>query len=208
MFGKKKTTKEIVRENDREINRGQRDLDRELNSLKKNEQLILKDIKKLCESGRQEAARSLAKSLVQNRKQQERMIGMKSKMTSVKARTHAMGASVTAASAMAKSAEVMEAMNRLVDRSEVQKMTKDFAKANMKMEMGEDIMDSLDDMMMDDDVDEEATSYLNAITEEIALDIGAQAGSVPTTTPGGVKHATQEDDTISDKQLNDLLAGL
>lgn len=66
-----------VRAANRELKQSGRELDRELMNLKRQEQQIMVEIQKALKSHQEATARTLAKTLIQNRKQQERFLKTK-----------------------------------------------------------------------------------------------------------------------------------
>eukprot|EP01084_Bolivina_argentea_P172627 299040_1 len=97
--GKRKTAKEISRESKRNLAREGRSIERERKKLEREEQKITKEIKREMGLGHTGAAKTLAKSLVDVRKQQD-------KMREMQAHTRSLGIQVTtmaASSNMAKS---------------------------------------------------------------------------------------------------------
>jgi charged multivesicular body protein 2B len=85
MFGEKKklSSKEETRSIKRGISKNQRDLEREIHTLKQREKEIQTDIQKYLKKGDESNAKILAKQLIANRSQQEKMTGMISKMTTL-----------------------------------------------------------------------------------------------------------------------------
>ena len=51
LFGKKKTPEEMLRQNQRALNKAMRDLDREKNKMEQQEKKIINDIKKMAKQG-------------------------------------------------------------------------------------------------------------------------------------------------------------
>lgn len=51
LFGKKKTPEEMLRQNQRALNKAMRDLDKERNKLEQQEKKVIADIKKMAKQG-------------------------------------------------------------------------------------------------------------------------------------------------------------
>ena len=84
MFGRKKPTpKEQLRETKKEIRHNERDMDRELQNLAREEAKLIVDIKKAAAAGQQGALKTMAKNLVQLRAQKDRLVTMKATITGV-----------------------------------------------------------------------------------------------------------------------------
>lgn len=67
LFGKKKTPAEMMRENQRLLQRAMRDLDRERAAMEKQEQKIIADIKKMAKKNEMGTVKIMAKDLVRTR---------------------------------------------------------------------------------------------------------------------------------------------
>jgi hypothetical protein len=84
MFGQKKLTpKEQLRETKREIRHNERDMDRELQNLAREEAKLIHDIKKMAANNQHGPLKVMAKNLVQLRAQKDKLITMKTTMTGV-----------------------------------------------------------------------------------------------------------------------------
>jgi len=84
MFGRKKpTAKEQLRETKNEIRHNERDMEREIQNLVREEAKLIIDIKKAAASGQQGALKAMAKNLVQLRNQKDRLVTMKATVTGV-----------------------------------------------------------------------------------------------------------------------------
>jgi len=84
MFGRKKpTAKEQVRETKKEIRHNERDMEREIQNLAREEAKLIIDIKKAAASGQQGALKAMAKNLVQLRNRKDRLVTMKATVTGV-----------------------------------------------------------------------------------------------------------------------------
>lgn len=83
-FGRRqKSPAEIVRENQRLLNRSIRELDRERTGLEAKDKQTILEIKKLAKASQLDAAKTLAKSLVQIRKNVNKLYKMRAHLQSV-----------------------------------------------------------------------------------------------------------------------------
>ncbi|KAM5236576.1 charged multivesicular body protein 2a isoform 2-T2 [Ctenodactylus gundi] len=64
LFGRRKTPEELLRQNQRALNRAMRELDRERQKLETQEKKIIADIKKMAKQGQMDAVRIMAKDLL------------------------------------------------------------------------------------------------------------------------------------------------
>ena len=67
LFGRKKTPDELLRQNQRALNKAMRELDRERAKMEQQEKKIIADIKKMAKQGQMDAVKIMAKvSLLKN----------------------------------------------------------------------------------------------------------------------------------------------
>src|SRR5688572_7301731 len=129
LFGKEKPTmKQTIRENKRDLEREGRGMDRERQNLQMQEKKVQAEIKQALKRGDETTARMLAKQVVNIRKQEQRLMGMKGHTQSMSHKQTAMGATVTMTNAMKTSANVMGKMNKQMDNAEVMKIMSEFSK--------------------------------------------------------------------------------
>ncbi len=64
LFGKKMTPDQMLRKNQRALNKAMRDLDRERVNMERQEKKIIADIKKMAKEGQVDAVKIMAKDLV------------------------------------------------------------------------------------------------------------------------------------------------
>mmetsp|Transcript_36204 Transcript_36204/g.61196 ORF Transcript_36204/g.61196 Transcript_36204/m.61196 type:complete len:127 (+) Transcript_36204:94-474(+) len=83
VFGEKKSAKEIVREQKRLVNRSIRQLDREINGLKKEEKKLIQSIKKDAKANQMSAVKIMAKDLVRIRKQQTKFLNLTAQLRAI-----------------------------------------------------------------------------------------------------------------------------
>ena len=68
LFGKKKTPDQMLRENQRALNKAIRELDRERTKMEQQEKKIIADIKKMAKQGQMDSVKIMAKDLVRTRR--------------------------------------------------------------------------------------------------------------------------------------------
>ena len=68
LFGRRQTPDEMLRKNQRALNRAMRDLDRERAKMEQQEKKIIADIKKMAKQGQMDAVKIMAKDLVRTRR--------------------------------------------------------------------------------------------------------------------------------------------
>jgi len=200
IFGKQKTPKEVLRDNKKQITRNQRDLDRELLALERQEKQIIVEIKRLAKAGQTANAKSMAKELVRVRKQREKLYGMKSKLSGVNSRTTTMQASQTIAKSMHGATHAMAISNAATPLPQMQRTMMAFEKQNEIASMKEEMMEGILDM--DEEEEGEVDETVNAVLDSIGLETSSMMANTPTKNPLGTKQKQ------SDKEIEDLLASL
>lgn len=138
LFGRRKTPEEMLRQNQRALNRAMRELDRERMKLEQQEKKIIADIKKMAkqgqmvrfevasmsggESGRwfmsacrlQDAVKIMAKDLVRTRRYVKKFIMMKANIQAVSLKIQTLKSNNSMAQAMKGVTKAMATMNRQV----------------------------------------------------------------------------------------------
>eukprot|EP01103_Thecamoeba_quadrilineata_P007975 TRINITY_DN17782_c0_g1_i1.p1 TRINITY_DN17782_c0_g1~~TRINITY_DN17782_c0_g1_i1.p1 ORF type:complete len:217 (+),score=52.80 TRINITY_DN17782_c0_g1_i1:47-697(+) len=180
LFGKQKTPKEIMRENQRLLKRTVRDIDRERMSLQNQEKKIIIEIKKLAKADQMNAARIMAKDLVRTRNQVNKMYKLKTEIQAVSLRIQTLNSTATMADAMKNVTRAMVRMNRTMNLPAIQQVMMEFEKQSEIMDMKEEIMnDSIDGINEEDGEEEESEEIINQVLEEISMNMKTQLGSTP-----------------------------
>ncbi len=178
-----------------------RELDRELMNLKRQEQQIMAEIQKALKSHQDITAKSLAKTLIQNRKQQERFLKTKGQVSALQHKTTAMASQSALQQAMKTSADVMTRMNQQFNVQQTQNVMREFQKQAQTSDMKEEMMDDMMDNVFDDD-EEEVDEAMNQVLDEIGINIS-------NTKVGSSKLKTQqveEEEEDEDELLQKLAA--
>ena len=114
LFGKQKSPADRIKEYNRSIKKSVRELDRERNTLERQEKKLMGDIKKAAKDGQMDAAKIMAKDLVRTRAYIKKMHKMKSHMEAVSLRLQTMSSSQQMAQCMKGVTKAMGMMNRKV----------------------------------------------------------------------------------------------
>jgi charged multivesicular body protein 2A len=191
--GKPKDVKEIMRENERMINRAVRQLERERRSQEKDQAKVVAEIKKNAKNGQVSAAKALAKQYVRSKQfinkfvmMETQLKGIALQMQTIKS-THAMG------EAMKGVASAMQKVNKQFNLPELNKIMSDFMRENDIQETMQDTMsDALDDALMQDGTEDEEANILNQVMDELGLEFAAKLpGTAQGATPMGAKAAPE-----------------
>lgn len=100
LFGKKMTPDEMMRKNQRALNKAMRDLDREKMKMEQQEKKIIVDIKKLAKDGQMDAAKIMAKDLVRTRRYVKKFMLMKANIQAVSLKIQTLKSQNTMSQAM------------------------------------------------------------------------------------------------------------
>lgn len=100
LFGKKLTPDEMMRKNQRALNRAMRDLDREKTKMEQQEKKIIADIKKLANDNQIDAVKIMAKDLVRTRRTVRKFMLMKANIQAVSLKIQTLKSQNTMSQAM------------------------------------------------------------------------------------------------------------
>jgi len=179
LFGKRKTPQELMREQQRLVQRSIREIDRERMALQNNEKKTIIEIKKLAKQGQVPAAKILAKDLVRTRSYITKMYTMRAQLQAVSMQLTTMKTTAAMNSAMAGATKAMMRMNAKMNLPAMQKITMEFQKQNEIMGMKEEMINDTLEEMGEEDEDEESEDVINQTLEEIGIDLGASLADVP-----------------------------
>ncbi|KAI8129305.1 hypothetical protein FF38_13010 [Lucilia cuprina] len=194
LFGKKISPDEMLRKNQRALNKAMRDLDRERMKMEQQEKKIIADIKKMAKEGQMDAVKIMAKDLVRTRRYIKKFMIMKANIQAVSLKIQTLKSQNTMAQAMKGVTKAMQNMNRQLNLPQIQKILHDFEKQSEIMDMKEEMInDAIDDAMEDEGDEEETDAVVSQVLDELGLQLGEQLGDLPTASgslsiAGGVKN--------------------
>jgi len=210
LFGRPKTVKEQMRDNDKALRKTERELARDRNGLERQEKQLELEIKQAAKRGDKQTATILAKQLVNLRKQKTRSHAASSKITSVGMQAKGMAAQVKMAEAMKDTTKVMGDMNKVMKPQDVMKNMQAFERESAKLGMSEEMMnDTLDDILNESGDEEEQDAIVSQVLDEIGIEISGKMAGAPQAQKGAVggSEATKEpglSDEDIEKQLEML----
>ncbi|CAD6996371.1 charged multivesicular body protein 2a [Ceratitis capitata] len=194
LFGKKISPDEMLRKNQRALNRAMRDLDRERLKMEQQEKKIIADIKKMAKEGQMDAVKIMAKDLVRTRRYVKKFMLMKANIQAVSLKIQTLKSQNTMAQAMRGVTKAMQNMNRQLNLPQIQKILHEFEKQSEIMDMKEEMInDAIDDAMEDEGDEEETDAVVSQVLDELGLQLGEQLGDLPTASgslsiAGGIKN--------------------
>jgi len=180
LFGKRLTPDELLRKNQRALNKAMRDLDREKMKMEQQEKKIIMDIKKLAKEGQMDAVKIMALDLVRTRRYTKKFMLMKANIQAVSLKIQTLKSQNTMAQAMAGVTKAMQNMNRQMNLPQIQKILMEFEKQSEMMDMKEEmISEHIDDAMEDEGDEEESDAVVSQVLDELGLQLGDQLSGLP-----------------------------
>jgi len=185
LFGKRVTPEEMLRKNQRALNKAMRDLDRERMRMEQQEKKIIADIKKMAKDGQIDAVKIMAKDLVRTRRYIKKFMLMKANVQAVSLKIQTLKSQNTMATAMKGVSKAMQNMNRQLNLPQIQKILHEFEKQSEIMDMKEEMINEVIDDAMEDEGDEEETdAVVTQVLDELGLQLGDQLSGLPSTSGG------------------------
>lgn len=183
LFGKRITPEEMLRKNQRALNKAMRDLDREKARMEQQEKKIIADIKKMAKEGQMESVKIMAKDLVRTRRYVKKFMLMKANIQAVSLKIQTLRSQNAMAQAMKGVSKAMMSMNRQLNLPQIQKILQEFEKQSEIMDMKEEIMnDAIDDAMEDEGDEEESDAVVSQVLDELGLQLTDQLSGLPEAT--------------------------
>ncbi|KAF9412109.1 hypothetical protein HW555_009285 [Spodoptera exigua] len=208
LFGHRMTPEEMLRKNQRALNKAMRDLDRERMKMEQQEKKVINDIKKLAKEGQMDAVKIMAKDLVRTRRYVRKFMLMKANIQAVSLKIQTLKSQNTMAQAMRGVTRAMATMNRQLNMPQIQKILQvlywegptpgrgavgprltcrvslqEFEKQSEIMDMKEEMMsDSIDEAMAADDDEEESDQVVSQILDELGLQLNDTLSGLPQAT--------------------------
>ncbi|KAH3758953.1 vacuolar protein sorting-associated protein 2 [Pelomyxa schiedti] len=172
IFGKKKTPKELLREQQRSITHSVRDIEKEIAALQLQEKKTVIEIKKLANQNQMGAVRIMARDLVRTRAQVTKMYEMKAQLTTVSLRLSTLKSTAAMTDAMKGAAKAMFIMNKQINLPSLQKIMVEFAKQSELMEMQQEMMgDALSDATNAEEEEEQTQEIVDKVLDEIGINL-------------------------------------
>ena len=184
VFGKKKSLKEIVRDNQRLVNKATRELEREINNLQRAQKKLEGDIKKMAKQGQMSTVRVMVKDLVRTKNHINKFIEMKTHLTAVGLKLQTVKSNEAMASAMKGVTKALKTMNKQIQLPELQKIMAEFERENERADITQEaIGDTLDDAFAEDTTAEEEDKIVKQVLDELGVSMGDAVPEAPETAP-------------------------
>jgi len=182
LFGRRKTPEEMLRQNQRALQKVIRELDRERTSLERQEKKLVVDIKKMAKSGQMEAVKIMAKDLVRTRNFVKKFILMRANIQAISLKIQTLKSQAAMANAMKGVTKALRSMNKRLNLPQLQKIMMQFERESEIMDLKEEtISDTIDDVIGEGDEDEETDVIVNQVLDELGISLDHELGDI---TPG------------------------
>ncbi|KAM9463309.1 charged multivesicular body protein 2a [Clarias gariepinus] len=214
LFGRRKTPEEMLRQNQRALNRAMRELDRERQRMEQQEKKIIADIKKMAKQGQMDAVKIMAKDLVRTRRYVKKFIMMRANIQAVSLKIQTLKSNNSMAQAMKGVTKAMATMNKQLKLPQIQKIMMEFERQSEIMDMKEEMMtDAIDDAMGTEDDEEESDAVVSQVLDELGLNLSDELSNLPPTggslsTAAGKKAEPQATLADADADLEERLNNL
>uniref|UniRef100_A0A2M4BYX9 Putative vacuolar assembly/sorting protein did4 n=1 Tax=Anopheles marajoara TaxID=58244 RepID=A0A2M4BYX9_9DIPT len=180
LFGKRMSPDEMMRKNQRALNKAMRDLDREKMKMEQQEKKIIADIKKLAKENQMDAVKIMAKDLVRTRRYVRKFMLMKANIQAVSLKIQTLKSQNAMGEAMKGVTKAMTNMNRQLNMPQIQKILHEFEKQSEIMDMKEEMInDAMDDAMEDEGDEEETDAIVSQVLDELGLQMNDQLSGLP-----------------------------
>ncbi|EAA01777.4 charged multivesicular body protein 2a [Anopheles arabiensis] len=180
LFGKRMSPDEMMRKNQRALNKAMRDLDREKMKMEQQEKKIIADIKKLAKENQMDAVKIMAKDLVRTRRYVRKFMLMKANIQAVSLKIQTLKSQNAMGEAMKGVTKAMTNMNRQLNMPQIQKILHEFEKQSEIMDMKEEMInDAMDDAMEDEGDEEETDAIVSQVLDELGLQLNDQLSGLP-----------------------------
>ena len=207
LFGHTPTVKEQVKETRRTVERGQREIERDVGGLDREEAKLKQQIRDAAKRGSNGEVKILAKQMVRLRAQKERMLNMRAQLGSVKTSAVTMGATATTATTLGKATATIKAVNKQMDPVKTQTAAREMQRQMAVAAVTEETIDDALDQAFDDD-EEMADDIIGQTLAEIGVNAAAALGTAPSRAPATKAGATAEDAAREDAEADELVRQL
>jgi len=196
LFGRKMTPDEMLRKNQRALNKAMRELDRERMKMEQQEKKIIADIKKMAKQGQMDAVKIMAKDLVRTRRYVKKFMLMRANIQAVSLKIQTLKSQNAMAQAMKGVTKAMGNMNKQMKLPEIQKIMMEFEKQSEIMDMKEEMMsDTIDDALGDEEDEEEGEAIVNQVLDELGLQLTDELAGVAGVPAGSMSVADKNKKT-------------
>ncbi|KAL7676505.1 hypothetical protein ACOME3_002758 [Neoechinorhynchus agilis] len=206
LFGRRQTPDDMLRANQRALNRAMRELDRERSKLENQEQKVIADVKQMAKRGQMDAVRILARDLIRTRGRIKKFILMRANIQAVSLKITTLKSQNAMTQAMKGVSRTMLRMNQQLKIPQVTRIMQDFEKQSQMLEMKDEMISDVIDSALTadgdfDDEDAESDRLVEQVLDELGIELQSQLNSLP------ANHtATMESASITKQQMKPIAA--
>ncbi|VDN55366.1 unnamed protein product [Dracunculus medinensis] len=180
LFGRRKTPAEMLRQNQRALNKAMRELDRERARLEMQEKKIIADIKKMAKMNQMDSVKVMAKDLVRTRRYVKKFIMMKANIQAVSLKVQTLKSQDAMSQAMRGVTQAMKNMSRQMNLPQIQKIMMEFERQTEIMDMKEEMMgEAIDDAIADEGDEEETDAVVSQVLDELGIQMNEELSALP-----------------------------
>ena len=194
LFAAPPTPTQMLKDSQKLLRKGIRELDREANKMQLAEVKLIAEMKRLAQQGSHGSIKIMAKELIRARNGTAKFIEMSSQLRAVSMRIRTMQSTATMANAMRSATRAMATLNRQMNNAQLQQIMMMFEREGEIMELKQDIMDdTIDDVMSNPLDDEQEEELINQIMDEIGIEIMRNLNNPPVSNKvqGGVSNKSK-----------------
>ncbi len=179
-FGETKSQKQIIREQQRMVDRSMRGLERDRLSLQQDEKRIVSSIKKAAKANQIRSVRTQTKDLIRIRKQQDKFDSLTAQLRAISMQMTSIASISTLSESLQNVSKSMTLLNAQVDLPQLKAVIRDFAKQSASMEMKNGLIeDTLEDTLDDAEDEMESDQVVNQVLDEIGISLSDGFVDVP-----------------------------
>ncbi|XP_003384449.1 PREDICTED: charged multivesicular body protein 2a-like [Amphimedon queenslandica] len=210
LFGKRKTPEEMLRQNQRALQKVIRELEKERTALERQEKKLITDIKKMAKSGQMDAVKIMAKDLVRTRAFIKKFILMKANIQGISLKIQTLKSQASMATAMKGVTKALKRMNSKINLPNLQKIMMEFERESEIMDIKEETMtDTMDDVLGEGDEEEETEVIVSQVLDELGISLDQELSGI---TPGlerpHISTDTTKQKVVAGAETDDLQARL
>lgn len=180
LFGKQLNPQELIRHNQRLINKGIRNVDRERYNLERQEQRQIQEIRRMAQKNQPALVRSLANDLVRIRGHLKKLLKMKQNLQGVSIQLQTLETQQSISRAVYNATMVLRNMNKQMNIPRIQAVLKEFEKQNQMMEIKEEMInETMDDVMDHEEDGEESDEIVSQVLDELGIQLTQQLPEAP-----------------------------
>ena len=203
----KKDPRELVRKWTRDLQHQMRQIDRDMEAMKREETKTTMEMKKLAKQGASRTSlQHLAKSLVKHRGARDQLLVSKTQLNSVVLTLQTMASQMRVAKTMQTSTQLMQQMNALMSIPKMQKVAHEMAQEMYKANAVEEQISDAFEMLEDPEEEGLAEEEVDKILDEVVGAMVDGAGTMKYRT----KEQQQQEQQIKkeEEEENDMMAQL